>query len=89
MFQEAGSGLFLWETFVTEKAKGQSDLEDAAVGVHAFLACLPDLLANNAIGATEVHSLIEATLLRTGWSKDLALLKTACVVVKPGNFSKS
>ena len=29
-----------------------------------------------------VYSLIGAALLRTGWSKDLRLLETPCVVIK-------
>src|SRR5207249_9958015 len=41
MFSEARRGLFLWEAFVTSRAKGKNHAADAAIAVRAFARCLP------------------------------------------------
>jgi len=81
-FQSCNHGLFLWEAFVTGQAKGGSHQADADIAVRAFASALPDIPAANAVHADNVHSLIGAALLRTGWSSDLTLLSTSCVVIK-------
>jgi len=81
-FRKAGVGLFLWEAFVTSDAKGRTHAADAEIAVNCFVARLPDIPAANAIHETLVYSLIGAALLRTGWSTDLGLLETPCVVIK-------
>ncbi len=82
-FTRSGRGLFLWEAFVTAKAKGQSHRRDAEIGARAFLNCLPDVPAANAVkSAGQVYSLVGAALLRTGWTRDLAVLRTPCIVVR-------
>ncbi len=81
-FREVESGLFLWEAFVSAHAKGDSHTEDAEIAVDCFVASLHDIPAANAINEPRVHSLIGAALLRTGWSTDLSLLETPCVVIK-------
>ena len=83
LFSSSGSGLFLWEAFVTDSAKGGSHHDDARIGVETFMRALPDPTQVNAVVcATDVQSLIGAALLRTGWVSDPAILLEACLVVK-------
>jgi hypothetical protein len=90
-FREAGSGLFLWEAFVSGGAKPRSDarkgsredhVEDAKAAVRAFVELWPEIPAAEVARGTEVYSLIGAALLRSGWSEEVALLRTPCSVVK-------
>jgi hypothetical protein len=81
-FYKAGNGLFLWEAFVSGEAKGTDDLADAEKAVRSFIGALPNIQDINAISEPNVHYLIGAALLRTGWSKDLSLLGAPCVVIK-------
>lgn len=82
-FSASQSGLFLWEAFVTGKAKGDSHTADARLGAEAFACALPDPMSCNAVTcANGVHSLVGAALLRTGWSDDLRLLQEPCLVVR-------
>ncbi len=82
-FAAAGTGIFLWEAFVTAKAKGATHADDAAIGARAFCDALPDPDRHNAIPADgPVLSLIGAALIRAGWSDDLALLDTPALVIK-------
>jgi len=81
-FCGAGSGLFLWEAFVSGQAKEKDDLADAEKAVRSFTSVFPDIQEANAISEPNVHSLIGAALLRTGWSTDLSLLEVPCVVIK-------
>lgn len=81
--------LFLWEAFVTGKAKAKRDgdapkhIEDAEIGARSFMAALPDVDAANAIHCEgQVHSLLGAALLRTGWTEDVLALSLPCVVIK-------
>ena len=82
-FDCAGTGLFIWEAFVSGSAKQLSHVEDAMVGACAFLAALPNPALSNAINCeSEVHSLIGAALLRTGWSADISILRRECLVIR-------
>jgi hypothetical protein len=82
-FCASGSGLFLWEAFVSDNAKGISHTDDARLGVEAFAQALPDPMSINAITCSNgVYSFIGAALLRTGWSDDLHLLQEPCLVVR-------
>ncbi len=82
-FAAARSGLFLWEAFVTGDAKGGSQAADAAAAVGAFAqATANPRLATAVTVDGECYSLVGAALLRTGWSADVALLGTPCVVVR-------
>lgn len=81
-FLEVGYGLFLWEAFVTSHAKGETHIADAEIAVRSFAAEIPNIPAANAIHETSIHSLIGAAMLRTGWSTDLSLLETSCIVIK-------
>lgn len=79
----AGSGLFLWEAFVTGAAKRDSHVADAQAGAEAFVRALPDpARANAVICSSGVHSLIGAALLRTDWSTDPHILQEPCLVVR-------
>jgi len=81
-FVAAGSGLFLWEAFVTGPAKSATHVGDAMVAVRAFVDSLPDPLASNAVHAERPLSLVGAALLWSGWSTDLVLLRASCLVIK-------
>ncbi len=83
-FAAAEHGLFLWEAMVTGADHTDSDEGDAAAAVCAFIKALPDPTACNAVTSPhKVRSLIGAALLWAGWSNDLQLLRTPCVVIKP------
>src|SRR5215218_1010569 len=73
-FTRAGHGLFLWEAFVTDRAKAATHIDDATVAVTAFRDALPDVTAANAVTADRPLSLLGTALLWSGWSDDLALL---------------
>jgi hypothetical protein len=81
-FRAAKRGLFLWEAFVSGKAKGRDDLDDAEKAIRCFPGFYPDPTVANAIHENRVYSLIGAALLRTGWSEDLTLLSKPCLVIK-------
>ena len=83
---EKGPALFLWEAFVSGRAKtvggGNLHAHDALLAVDAFLQALPGLNRVNAIHEDEVHSLVGAALLRSGWTDDVRILAEPCVVVR-------
>ena len=82
-FAEAGSGLFLWEAFVSGESKGADHVSDARIAVNAFDERLHALEQPNAIRCeTEVYSLVGAALLRSGWSSDPGLLSEPCLIVR-------
>lgn len=81
-FQQANQGLFIWEAFVSGKAKGESHCEDAAIAVATFCAALPDPTTHNDVHENNVFSLAGSALLRAGWSDDPDLLKKPCLVIK-------
>ena len=83
-FQRSGRGMFLWEAFVSAKAKA-SDLThhgDAAIAVERFFAVLPDPTTADELDAPSPFSLIGAALVWSGWSNDVSLLRRKCLVVK-------
>lgn len=78
-------GLFVWEAFVSAKAKGQSHVDDAKAAVDAFIDALPD--PRSCIQCREKYSLIGAALLRTDWTKDLAMLSEPAIVIRATSLS--
>jgi hypothetical protein len=78
----AGTGLFLWEAFVTDRAKAATHVDDATVAVAAFRDALPDVTNANAVTAERPLSLLGAALLWSGWSEDSQLLHAPCLVIK-------
>jgi hypothetical protein len=81
-FTAAGTGLFLWEAFVTDRAKAATHVDDATVAVAAFRDALPDVTTANAVTAERPLSLLGAALLWSGWSDDVELLRASCLVIK-------
>jgi hypothetical protein len=81
---EAGRALF-FEAFVSGTGKGADHREDALLAGTAAHELLTGSGAySSAIDEADVFSLLGASLLRTGWSSDLALLAAPCLVVRPG-----
>ena len=82
-FEKAGQGLFLWEAFVSAKAKAKgSHPDDAAVAVKRFCELLPDPTAADEVSAEHPLSLIAAAALWSGWLEDVEELRRSCLVVK-------
>jgi hypothetical protein len=82
-FSAAGSGLLLWEAFVSGSGKGVDHLADAKRGATALLRALPTPLLATAVHPDgPVYSLAGAALLRTGWTESVALLAEPCLVIK-------
>jgi hypothetical protein len=81
-FKAEEKGLFLWEAFVSGKAKSSSHVGDAKAAGEAFLRSLPNPDSANAIVcATPVMSLVGAALLRTGWSNSPLILASPTLVI--------
>jgi alkylated DNA nucleotide flippase Atl1 len=81
-FTGAGRGLYLWEAFVTGKAKGAAHVDDALIAANTFRDALPNPPAANAVEAERPLSLIGSAVLWSGWSTELALLHKPCLVLK-------
>lgn len=81
-FADAGSGLFLWEAFVSGSAKAGTHVDEAAIAVSTFRDALPDPSAANAVGAERPLSLLGAALIWSGWTGDLNLLDAPCLVIR-------
>ena len=81
-FTRAGRGLFLWEAFVTGKAKAATHVDDALIAATTFRRSLPNPPAANAVGAESPLSLISGALLWSGWSQEPALLHKHCLVIR-------
>lgn len=80
----AGDALF-FEAFVTGLAKGVDHADDALIAAREMQRLLGgEAVYRSAIDEAEVFSLLGAALLRTGWSNDLGLLSSPCLVVRPG-----
>lgn len=77
--------LLLWEAFVTNQKKSHDarHVEDAKLAVAAFIAGMrvPETFQSSVI-ETDCLSLLGAALLKAGWSTDLAVLNTPCLVVR-------
>jgi hypothetical protein len=81
-FEKAVGGLFLWEAFVSGKAKGSGDAQDAEIAVRKFQEALPNPERADAISEQTVFSLVGASMLRAGWSANVQLLSERCLVIK-------
>src|SRR5205823_3673155 len=81
-FTRESRGLFLWEAFVTDRAKAATHVDDAAVAVAAFREALPDPTKANAVTADRPLSLLGAALLWSGATDDLDVLRAPCLVIK-------
>jgi hypothetical protein len=81
-FAAQGSGLLLWEAFVSGTAKGQTHEEDARIGMEAFCAQLPTPGDPNADETERPFSLVAAAALWAGWDLPSDELRSACVLVR-------
>ena len=81
-FKKADSGLFLWEAFVSGKAKGNGHAQDVEIAVRKFQGALPNPERANAISEEKVLSLVGASMVRAGWSSSAQLLSERCLVIK-------
>lgn len=81
-FAGAGSGLFLWEAFVTGNAKSDSHTGDALLAAKEFQRRSNKSMRSD-VTARNPMSLIGAALLWSGLSKDLDFLQAPAVVIKP------
>jgi len=85
-FVRSGSGLLIWEAFVSGKGKADGHVADAQAAAAAFEAALPDPRKSQTIqSASPVISLIGAALIRSGWSQDQSLLGQPCIVISAGS----
>jgi hypothetical protein len=94
-FEKAESGIFLWEAFVTGKAKKNNKenehdqhVNDAETAVKCFNR-LTDPEKEYPMYNKPVFSLIGAALIRSGWSANLCYLKQPCLVVIADNSQPS
>jgi hypothetical protein len=83
-FEAARTGVFLWEAFVTEKAKATTHVDDATIAVACFTAALPDPRSASHVTAERPLSLVGGAALWAGWSDDVELLRAPCLVMKAG-----
>jgi uracil-DNA glycosylase len=67
---------------VTDRAKATTHVDDATVAVTAFRNALPDPTTANAVTAERPLSLLAAALLWSGWSEDVDLVRSSCLVIK-------
>jgi hypothetical protein len=81
-FTAAGHGLFLWEAFVSNRAKEATHVQDATDAVDAFQKALPDVMGANAVTADAPLSLLGAAMLWSGWGENIDLLHKPCLVIK-------
>jgi hypothetical protein len=82
-FLRAGTGLLLWEAFVSGSAKRRDHLADAKAGVRAFeLGISQGVPISHISCREETYSLIGAAMLRGRWSRDIGILGESCLVFK-------
>lgn len=81
-FASAGTGLLLWEAFVSAQAKGVGHVDDARIAVGAFLEALPDPRASQTITAERPLSLAATAAVWSGWSNDPARLHQPPLLVR-------
>lgn len=83
-FASRKASLFLWEAFVSGRAKTDSHHNDAGAAVNAFCSAYESnqLEQVNAVNEMNVLSLIGAALLRSGYRLPNGVLSHSCLVVK-------
>lgn len=81
-FEADGTGLFLWEAFVTDKAKAETHVDDAIVAVACFTSALPDPRSASLVTAERPLSLVGAAALWAGWTADPEVIRTPCLVLR-------
>ena len=81
-FSQDGSGLFLWEAFVTGAAKRDTHVGDARAAVEAFADALPEPFDKNAVDEARVLSLVGAAAIWSGLALNPSLLRAPCLVLR-------
>jgi hypothetical protein len=81
-FMAARAGLFLWEAFVTDKAKATTHVDDATIAVACFTAAQPDPTSASVVTAERPFSLVGAATVWAGWSDDVQLVHVPCLVLR-------
>jgi hypothetical protein len=83
-FASQPAGLFLWEAFVSAKAKAKDQTHhgDAAIAVERFIELLPDPMTADELDAETPLSLIAAAALWSGCTEERGALQHKCLVVK-------
>ncbi len=79
-FIREDANMFIWEAFVTGKAKSLSDEGDARIAANTFWDRYPNIISD--VFAENPYSLVGAALLRAGLSEDLKFLSQQCIVIK-------
>ena len=79
---EKTNSVFLWEAFVTSEAGKLTHIEAASAALKRFVAIAGSYENFGDIDESNVLSLIGACAIRSGWSKDVELLWSPCLVVK-------
>jgi hypothetical protein len=84
--------LLLWEAFVTEQGQSKDamrHIRDARLAIADFRRGIghPESFESS-VTTPECLSLLGAALLRTGWSTDVALLSTPCLVVRSASATE-
>jgi hypothetical protein len=74
--------LFLWEAFVSGKAKGVDHLEDALIAVRAFRESRSRRDWRTSVSCPHPASLAGAALIWSGWSHDTGLVQTPAEVIR-------
>jgi hypothetical protein len=77
-----GSGLLLWEAFVSAGAKGATHVDDAAIAVAAFVKALPDPRTASHITAERPLSLAGGVALWSGWRTEPSVLHELPLVIR-------
>lgn len=87
-FTMGRANLFIWEAFVTGKAKARTDdgeradMGDAMIAARTFWDRHLNIIQANCVTAQNPYSLVGAALLRSGLIQDIKILSEPCVVIK-------
>jgi hypothetical protein len=81
-FKIGSYSLYLWEAFVTGKAKSDSHIGDAQKALRTFANALPDLEAANSVKCSRPISLAGLALLWSGLSVDISVLHFPTLVLR-------
>ncbi|HEV2489439.1 MAG TPA: hypothetical protein VGT03_06505 [Candidatus Acidoferrales bacterium] len=87
-FIKGGYDLFVWEAFVTEKAKTGSHVGDALAAAKAFQEALPSPMDRSCVKCENPISIAGLALLWSGWTGNLRVLHEPTLVVKPTSAAK-
>jgi hypothetical protein len=81
-FAGEGSGLLIWEAFVSSTAKGESHEDDARIGVEAFCQALPEPGDSETAAIPRPLSLAAMVCIWAGWSLPPEELRNGGVLVR-------